>query len=156
LCHSTLYYTKIRVFKFSFLTLSRRGIFSLGYSTSRVVLSILQAIRKNFKLHPHFTLFHVKGHQDSLSDPNDVPFPAQLNIQADSLASTFQQASSHAMYQGPMIPGTGHPLLVENQFIPGYHRRKLHTKRGQRLSYIDWDSHARAINTFEHKSHIRS
>jgi hypothetical protein len=67
-----------------------------------------------------------------------------------------------------MIPGTGYYLFVDNKFIPGYHRRKLRNKRGQRqllrciwqthhssdadVSHIDWDSPARAINTCQHKS----
>ena len=136
--------------------------------TLRPSWDILQAIRKNFKLHPHLTLLHVKGHQDDLSDQNDLPFPAQLNVQADLLATEFQQATAHVTDQGPMIPGTGCHLLIENQFIPSYHRRKIRTKRGQRkllryiqerhqlseadVSHIDWDSHARAINTLQHKS----
>jgi hypothetical protein len=89
----------------------------------------LPTIRGNSKLHPDFILFHVKGHRDVLVDPNDLTFPAQLNIQADSLATTFQQASSHATDQGPMTPVTGCHLLAENPFIPGYHRRNLRSKR---------------------------
>ena len=137
--------------------------------TLRPSWDILQAIRRNFKLHPEFTLLHVKGHQDNLSDPNDLPFPAQLNIQADLLANTFQQVSSHATARGPVLPGTGCHLLIENQFIPANHRRHLRTRRGRRqllqyvqnkhqlsdadVSHIDWDSQARAIRTFQHTSH---
>jgi hypothetical protein len=46
---------------------------------------IFQAIRQNFKLHPHFTLFHVKGHQDDLSDQKDLPFPAKLSLRPHDL-----------------------------------------------------------------------
>jgi hypothetical protein len=68
----------------------------------------------------------------------DLPLPAQMNIQSDLLAAIFQQASTHTTDQGPKIQGTGCHLLVENQFIPGYHHRKLRTKRSQRqlLLYI--------------------
>jgi hypothetical protein len=90
--------------------------------TLRQTWDILQVIRGNFKLHPHFPLFHVKGHQNNNSDHNDLPFPLQSNVQADLLAKTFQQASSHATDDGLMIPGTDCHLLVENQFIPGYQR----------------------------------
>jgi hypothetical protein len=102
--------------------------------TLRPSWDILQAICGNFKLHPElklhpeFTLLHVKGHQDSLSDPNDLPFPAQLNIQADLLAITFQQVSSHRTAREPVIPGTGYHLLIENQFIPANHRRHLRSR----------------------------
>jgi hypothetical protein len=137
--------------------------------TLRPSWDILQAICRNFKLHPDFTLSHVKGHQDNLSDPSDLPFPAQLNIQADSLATTFQQVSSHVTARGPVIPGSGCHLLIENQFIPGNHRKNIRTRRGQRkllqflqkkyqlsdanVSQIDWDSHARAISIFQNTSH---
>jgi hypothetical protein len=42
-----------------------------------------------FRLHPQLSLAHVRGHQDRDSDPHTLPFPAQLNIQADSLATAF-------------------------------------------------------------------
>jgi hypothetical protein len=106
--------------------------------TLRPSWDILRAICRNFKLHPDFTLSHVKGHQDNLYDPSDLPFPAQLNIQADLLATTFQQVASHVTAWGPVIPGTGCHLLIENQLISGNHRRSPRTRRGQRqlLQYL--------------------
>ena len=32
---------------------------------------------------------HVKGHQDKSKDLSSLPLPAQLNVEADSLASSF-------------------------------------------------------------------
>lgn len=93
---------------------------------------ILQAIRRNFKFHPHFTFIPCQGSSGHVLRPNEIPFPAQFDIRADLLATLFQQASTHTTDQGPMIPGTGCHLLVENQFIPGYHHWKLRTKWGQR------------------------
>ena len=87
--------------------------------TLRTSWDILQAIHRNFKLLPHFILFHVCGDQDNLSDSNDVLFSAQLNIQADFLVTTNKP--THPTDQGPMISGTGCHLLVENQFIQSYH-----------------------------------
>ena len=45
--------------------------------TLRPSWDILQAIRRNFKLHPEFTLLHVKGHQDI--SPTQMIFLSQLN-----------------------------------------------------------------------------
>jgi hypothetical protein len=85
------------------------------------------------------------------------------------LATTIQQVSSHGTGRGPVIPGTGCHLLIENQFISAKHRRHLRTRRGRRqllqyiqnkhhvsdadVSHIDWDSQARAMRTFQHTSH---
>jgi hypothetical protein len=80
------------------------------------------------------------------------------------LATTFQRASNHATDRGPLIPGTGCQVLIENQFIPSHHRRILRTRRGHSqlmkyiqqkhqlseiaVSRINWTSHAQAIKHF--------
>jgi hypothetical protein len=70
--------------------------------------------------------------------------------------------------QGPLNPWTGGQLLIENQFIPSGHHRKLHTRGDQRLiplyvkqkhqladadvSHFHWDSPVLAISVFQYKS----
>jgi hypothetical protein len=131
---------------------------------------LIQAICATIKVHPDVSLHHVKGHQDNLRDVRKLPFPSQLNVQADLLATTFQQASNHATDRGPLIPGTGCQVLIENQFIPSHHRRTLRTRRGHSqlmkyiqqkhqlsevaVSRIDWTSHAQAIRNFQTTSNI--
>jgi hypothetical protein len=130
-------------------------------------LDLIQAICATIKLHPDVSLY---GHQDTLTDVRELPFPSQLNIQADLLATTFQRASDHATDRGPLMPGTGCQVLLENQFIPSHHRRTLRTRRGhsQLMKYIqqkhqlsevavlriDWTSHAQAIRYFQTTSNI--
>jgi hypothetical protein len=126
---------------------------------------ILQAIRTNFHLHPDLSLFHVRGHQDKSTDPSELPFQSQLNIQADALATSFQGTSNHATAKGPLIPGTGCHLVIERQYLPSHHRRKLRTRRGHHqllqniqhkhqlsdvaMTHINWESHAQAIQNFQ-------
>jgi hypothetical protein len=126
--------------------------------------NMLQAIRTNFHLHPDLSLFHVKGHQDKSLDPSELPFQSQLNIQADALATSFQGTSNHATAKGPLIQGTGCHLVIERQYLPTHHRRKLRTRRGNHqflqyiqhkhrlsdvaMTHIDWKSHAQAIRHF--------
>jgi hypothetical protein len=125
---------------------------------------ILQAIRMKFHLHPDLSLFNIKGHQDKSIDPSELPFQSQLNFQADALATSFQGTSNHATAKGPLIPGTACHLVIERQYLPSHHRRKLRTRRGhhQLLQYIqhkhrlsdvamtqiNWKSHAQAIRHF--------
>jgi hypothetical protein len=131
---------------------------------------ILQAIRTKFRLHPELSLSHVKGHQDKSTDPSELPFQSQLNIQADALATSFQATSNHATAKGPLIPGTGCYLVIERQYLPSHHRRKLRTRRGHHqllqyiqhahrlsdvaITHIDWKSHAQAIRHFQDTSTI--
>jgi hypothetical protein len=56
---------------------------------------ILQAICKNFNCYPDLSVFHVKDQQKNTFTAGELPLPAQLNIQADSLATTFQQISTY-------------------------------------------------------------
>jgi hypothetical protein len=124
-------------------------------------LTILQAIRTKFRLHPGLSLSHVKGHQDKSIDQSELPFQSQVNIQADTLATSFQATSNHATAKAPLIPGTGCHLVIERQYLPSHHRRKMRTRRSPHqllqyiqhkyrltevaMTHIDWKSHAQAI-----------
>jgi hypothetical protein len=135
--------------------------------TLRPSWDVLQAIQQNFRHLPSITLSHVKGHQDTTNSPNELPFPARLNIAADKLATSFQQLSSHADDLGPIIPGTRCHLALDQKFIPSHHRKKLRLRRGHKyiLQYIqqrhnisdaafmqiDWESYKSAINKFRQK-----
>jgi hypothetical protein len=71
------------------------------------------------KLHPDVSLYHVKGHQDTLTDVRELPIPSQLNVQADLLPTTFQRASNHTTDRGPVRPGI---------ILPSANREPVHTK----------------------------
>jgi hypothetical protein len=97
--------------------------------TRRPSWDILQAICKRFRLHPNLSLRHIEGHQDRNSFHSQLPFPAQLNILADTLATPFQPLSHHALTPGPMILGTGCHLSIEQQTISSYHCRRIRVIR---------------------------
>jgi hypothetical protein len=81
------------------------------------------------------------------------------------LATSFQGTSNHATAKGPVIPGTGCHLVVERQYLPSHHCRKLRTRRGRHqllqyiqhkhrlsdvaMTHINWESHAQAIRNFQ-------
>jgi hypothetical protein len=134
---------------------------------------LIQAKCVTIKLYPDMSLHHVnhvKGHHDNLRDVRELPFQSQLNVLVDLLATTFLRASNHATDRGPLMPGTGCQVLIENQFIPSHDRRTLRTRRGHSqlmkhiqlnhqlsevaVSRIDWTSHAQAIRNFLTTSNI--
>jgi hypothetical protein len=131
--------------------------------TLRPSWDIIQATCRTFQAHPLLSLQHVKGHQDRTTTFWNLPNEAQLNIQADKLATAFQETSSHGTDRGPMIPGSGCQLVMENQVIPSNHRRRIGTRRrkeklmtyiqeklqipAKELSNIDWESHSHAIRS---------
>jgi hypothetical protein len=128
--------------------------------TLRPSWEFIRATCRTFQAHPSLSLQHVKGHEDRNTKFWNLP---QTNIQADKLATAFQEKSSHGTDRGPTIPGSGCQLVMENQVIPSNHRRRIRTRRGKKkmmtyiqkklqipaieLSYIDWESHSQAIRS---------
>jgi hypothetical protein len=141
---------------------SRRPTFP--NETLRPSWDILQSICQHITINPTLQLQHVKGHQDATTEFDDLPLPAKLNVEADKLATSFHQTSIHADVQGPLIPGTGCQLLIDDKAITSHQRRKIRQRRGQKyllryiikrhhlsadaVTQIDWDSHMRAVNSF--------
>ena len=141
---------------------SRRPTFP--NETLRPSWDILQSICQHITINPTLQLQHVKGHQDATTEFDDLPLPAKLNVEADKLAKSFHQVSSHVAVNGPLIPGTGCHLLIENKHITSHQRRKIREQRGlehilqyimrrhelsmEAASQIDWDGHIRAVDSF--------
>jgi hypothetical protein len=99
----------------------------------------------------------VKGHQDRATNFWNLPLEAQLNIQADKLATAIQDTSMHGTDRGPMIHGSGCHSVMKNQVLPSNHRRRIRTRCGKEklktqtsaeaISNIDWESHSQAIRS---------
>jgi hypothetical protein len=131
--------------------------------TRRPSWDIILATCRTFQAHPSVSLQHVKGRQDRTTTFWNLPLEAQLNIQAEKVATALHEGPSHGTDRGPMIPGSGCPLVIENEVIPSNHRRRIRTRRGKErlmtyiqeklqipakdLSNIDWESHSYAIRS---------
>jgi hypothetical protein len=76
--------------------------------------SVFEATKTEIRIHTH---------------THTLPFPAKLNIQADSLATAFQYLTAPTAESGPMIPGNDCRLVNGNQIIHSHHRR-ICTRRG--------------------------
>jgi hypothetical protein len=71
--------------------------------TLRPSWDVLQAICHQLSNLPDITIQHIKGHQDTTTRFQDLPFPATLNVEADKLASSFHQLSDQIDVQGPLF-----------------------------------------------------
>ena len=49
-------------------------------------------------------VLHVKGHQDSIQPRHNLPWPAQLNVIADSEATTYIRVHPHSSLVTPFLP----------------------------------------------------
>ena len=65
---------------------------------------LLQAITHTLQqMGPSVQVRHVKGHQNDNINVHKLPLPAQLNVEADKLASDFQTKSLHGHLPAPLI-----------------------------------------------------
>ncbi len=116
------------------------------------------------------TFTHVKGHQDDNISCEDLPLPAQLNVQMDNIAKAF----GYYILQCSDIPN--HPSFLAPAQIPVVKHRGdiIHNKLRQNLydsiheekqveywlrkgtfsrythSLIDWDIHSKGFSTLSH------
>jgi hypothetical protein len=122
---------------------------------------IIQATCRTFQAHPALTLQHVKGNQDCSTHFWNRPLETQFNIQADKLATDFQEESSHGTDRGPIIPRFWVPFSQGKSSNPKQSPSLESKQTVQRnlmnyiqvrlqisveaLSNIDWESHSQAI-----------
>jgi hypothetical protein len=105
---------------------------------------------------------HIKSHQDNDKPYEELPLPAQLNVDADNLAEQFLRDHPDLDYKHvPLLPTSGVQLdlpkgtitsqlkRVIQQTRPGYdledHLCKKHGWDQETLQSINWESHCRAL-----------
>jgi hypothetical protein len=99
-------------------------------------------------------IFHVKGHQDDKTPYANLPLPAQLNCDADKLATTELRSLPNLIRGVPLFPSANVQLLVAGQSVTrnlpsairrsfGYHRLIKYCARFQwtksTIDSISWD-----------------
>ena len=107
-------------------------------------------------------MVHVKGHQDSQRAFDQLPLMAQLNVEADALATTLYQTQfgSHRP-QVLMCPGSGVHLatssgtitaryreaVLEKSTSPALHQyiREKNDWRSATMEMINWSAHGKAF-----------
>jgi hypothetical protein len=132
---------------------------------------ILQAISSTLQLFPQGpTIAHVFGHQDKHTAYALLPLEAQLNVDADAAATTFQTDHGAVRPLVPRISGNGVQLLINEQTVThgyvttlrnSYSYPRLHTYIGTRngwseatLFTIDWASLGAACNRCHDRRHF--
>ena len=90
------------------------------------------------------TLQHIKGHQDDSAIPEDLPWPAQLNIRCDSLASDELALIQTPTPLVPFLPASLVSLTVQGKTLTHHipsQVRQLHsvlTQRPYLERHHDW------------------
>jgi hypothetical protein len=114
------------------------------------------------------TLTHVKGHQDEKIPYEDLPLPAQLNVDCDKLADeAMQQYSVQDCKLVPIFPASGCQVELASSTItynlkhelklarttPPLKRRLCHKNSWgiEQFESIDWQSHGQALK--KHETH---
>jgi hypothetical protein len=62
-------------------------------------------------------ILHVKGHQDDDNPYQNLPLPAQLNCDADSLATTELRSLPNQIWRVPLFPFAKAQLLISSQLV---------------------------------------
>ena len=75
---------------------------------------LLSTMKSAHHILKHFHLAHVHSHQDTTTDFDDLPFPAQLNVLCDTMATNqLQRQAAHAEERTLSIPLCPRNLEVE-------------------------------------------
>ncbi|KAL7565834.1 hypothetical protein ACA910_007394 [Epithemia clementina (nom. ined.)] len=134
---------------------------------------VLQAIVTSLHLvGPSLKLNHVRGHQDRATPVHLLSLPAQLNVEADGLASSAQSLSSlEQTTRAPLITGTTVQLHSLSGTITSRFRQFIRRESSRLASRaylchanhwhsvvfdtIDWVSHGRALRgVYQHRSFV--
>lgn len=131
---------------------------------------VLQAIVKCLEiLGDNTTLAHVKGHQDDHTSYASLPLPAQLNVQADEVAGSYQYLERDHQ-RTTLISGAGVLLHTPEGTIGSHHIRRIRSAQNkpvlrkhlcdrhgwsrQLFDSIDWEIHGRSIRKHFDKRHF--
>ena len=129
---------------------------------------VLQQIITSRRLFPSLPVLQfVKGHQDVDYPYVTLPLPAQLNVDADHLASSYAPHPTENPSIVPMIAGTAASLHLPSGTITTKHRSALHRAASTdtiqhyiqnkpkmtnaEFASIKWIAHSRSVHRFYHK-----
>jgi hypothetical protein len=102
------------------------------FSEADLEMQILDTLQT---LDTDVTLCHVKGHQDDTIPTAELPWPAQLNIRCDALASTELRRISNISPIVPFLPASTVSLTVQGKTLTHHipsQVRQLHSALQQR------------------------
>jgi hypothetical protein len=105
-------------------------------------------------------IIHVTGHQEDKTPYRNLPLPAQLNCDADSLATTELRSLPNLIKRVPLFSSAKVQLLISGKSVTrkipstirrsyGYHRLLAYCKRFQwtqsSVDSMDWDGFSAAF-----------
>ena len=145
--------------------------YDFTYSTMNPDWDIQQAISSTVRQFPQIPAFlHVKGHQDNHADSSTLSLPAQLNIEADSLASSYIYPPTISSRIAPLIGGATALLHGPYGTINSNYRSILRTLASapslrdylcnkhewspETFQSIDWESHGIVVRSHFLRRHF--
>ena len=143
------------------------------YSTMHPDWDLQQCISTSLRKFPTMpSISHVKGHQDRFQPVSTLPLPAQLNVEADELASAYKYPPTETPTCAPLIEGSTVTLrcplgtihsnyravirrLAQDPVIRQYLCNKFDWSPAV-IDTIDWYSHGIANRAFFSRRHFVS
>ena len=148
---------------------SKMELRDFGASDIDLELQILSEIRDLRLLGFQISINHVKGHQDRSIPLIDLPWEAQLNIEADALATSSYTKTSKSTYKP--FPANPVVLTVGTMNVTSKQRSVMHSAylsqplrsymkyeykwSNYTLSNMWWTTHGKAIAALSHNDRIR-
>jgi hypothetical protein len=124
---------------------------------------ILNEIWHTIKQWQPFKIIHVKGHQDRVQRVREFPLPAQLNVEADALASQYLHQSPHPNREVLMFPHAHAHLQFGISTVTYQYSLRLRNAEHDRITIpylkqkyqwtdqvfdsINWDVHGKAVRS---------
>jgi hypothetical protein len=97
-------------------------------ATSNADWDVVQAISTTCaKMHIVFVFGHVKGHQDNKTAYGNLPLEAQLNVDADHKAGSYNQMHPNDDTPVRLIPGTCANLTINANTISSGYKQAIRT-----------------------------
>ena len=134
-----------------------------------IELQILSELRALRLLGFRISVSHVKGHQDRTTLFQNLPREAQLNVEADTLATESFDSTDKSVYQP--FPANNTALKIGDTFITSKQRETLHSShlsqalRAHMVHQFDWSEglpsqiwwsiHGKAIQLLSHNDRMR-
>jgi hypothetical protein len=129
---------------------------------------ILILIQERMRKLPGIDIQHIKGHQDKYKAYEELTLMAQLNVDADSMASLYQREYGHPSKDTLLSTTAGAVLNLTQGTVTAHHAAAMHIaasgpplleyvrrKNGWTLEIsnkINWEAHSKALAGHRNKS----
>ena len=110
-------------------SLAKRGEYSTPYPNATLQPD-WDLIEEIYTTYQHLDIAKVrfqwiKGHQDSDTPYDELPIPAQFNVDADRFATEYMETNPNERRISPLVPSAKCLLQIRNSTIHGHYTEKI-------------------------------